>query len=344
MKQYRQLIKRVMVKENLRPNRTGVMAYRTTGESMTFDLTKGFLAVTSKPLAFKGVKGEAIGFLNAFTNAGEFRALGCKVWDGNANGPGQPGAPNKWLTNPFRKGEDHLGPVYGVPWREWDGYKILDSKGSTPEDQARLDAIIEKIESDGWVKIGNLEGGDQVYHRSIDQFGDCVRSIIKDPDSRRILFHGWNPAILDEVALPACHLLYHFLPDQFTRELNMIIYLRSNDIGLGTPFNMAEAAFFMHVVGRVTGYTPKKLSYFIGDAHIYENQVEYLTELLSNKPYRLPTLEVSDDVWKFPVGEPVTPELIEMAVSSLKKIRPEHFVLKNYRHHKLVTPVPAMVV
>lgn len=320
------------------------MAYRSTGEAMWFDLRKGYPAVTGKRLAFKGMKGEAIGFLNSFTNAGQFRALECKVWDGNANDPGQPGSPNRWLTNPFRKGEDDLGPIYGVPWREWDGYKVLDAQGGTPEENTRLQAIVEKIEADGWIKLGNLENGQKVYHRSIDQFGDCIRAIIKDPYSRRILFHGWNPAILDEVALPSCHLLYHFLPDQFTRELDMIVYLRSNDIGLGTPFNMAEAAWFMHVAGWVTGYTPKKLSYFIGDAHIYENQVEYLTELLSNKPYKLPKLVISDKVWKFPEGAEVTDELIEKAVSSLKDLRPEHFELEKYKFHILKTPVPKMVV
>jgi thymidylate synthase len=357
--QYKALIQRVMVPENLRPNRTGVDAYKTSGEAMIFpDVSKAFPATTLKKLAFNPVKGEACGFLRAFTSAADFRSLGCKVWDQNANEHGV--NPNPWLDNPFREGVDDVGPVYGKPWREWDGYKVLANPTNLAEIE-RHKAIVGKIKSDGWELIGHTfyaedgiheEGSisGEVWHKPIDQFGDCVRAIIKSPDSRRILFHGWDPALLDQIALPSCHLLYQFFPDSHTKELNMVLYIRSNDIGLGAPFNMAEAALFMHVVGRLTGYKPKKLSYFIGDAHIYENQVEYLTELMSNEPKdaptlwmdpRIPTYNPNDNI-KFmdESGETQIEHLIEW----LKLIEPSDFKLEGYDPHILQTPVPPMVV
>ena len=80
-----------------------------------------------------------------------------------------------------------------------------------------------------------------VLYKAIDQVRQCVDTIIKDPGSRRILFHGWNCAQLDEMALPPCHLLYQFHPNVETKEISLTLYIRSNDLGLGTPFNIAVA-------------------------------------------------------------------------------------------------------
>lgn len=71
------------------------------------------------------------------------------------------------------------------------------------------------------------------------------------------------------MALPPCHLLYQFLPNASRREISLCLYIRSNDVGLGTPFNLTEGAALLHLVGRLTGYKPRWFSYFIGDAHIF---------------------------------------------------------------------------
>lgn len=114
MKQLLNLYRDVLTKGTLQANRTGVKAITTTGAMMQFDMADGFPAVTTKKLAFKQVKGELLGFLRAYDNAADFRALGCTIWDQNAN-------ENKtWLTSPYRKGHDDLGRIYGVQWRNWD--------------------------------------------------------------------------------------------------------------------------------------------------------------------------------------------------------------------------------
>ena len=96
--------------------------------------------------------------------------------------------------------------------------------------------------------------------------------------------------MLDQVALPACHLLYQFIPNATSKEISLCLYVRSNDIGLGTPFNLAEGAALLALVGRLTGYTPRWFTYFIGDAHIYENHMEMVQEQLTRAPFPAPRI------------------------------------------------------
>ena len=318
MQQYQELIQTVIDTGSWQDNRTGIRTLSVPGAMMRFDLNNGFPAVTTKKLAFKSVIGELCAFLRASRSAADFRALGCKVWDQNANENQQ------WLNNPYRLGTDDLGPVYGVQWRQWPGYKLLDAADSAQIAAAQSNgyAIVAPLEEDGVQKI--------LLYKAIDQLRECLDTIVHNPASRRILFHGWNPAVLDQVALPACHLLYQFIPNPTTKELSMCLYVRSNDLGLGTPFNLAEGAALMHIVGRLTGYKPRWFSYFIGDAHIYENHMDMVQEQLKRKPYPLPQLVISDRVPDYAQTGKYEPEWLE-------KIEPSDFSLEGYQHHAPIT-------
>jgi thymidylate synthase len=269
------------------------------------------------------VVGELCAFLRASRNAAEFRALGCKVWDQNANENQQ------WLDNPYRLGTDDLGPVYGVQWRQWAGYKVIDADQEAQLANAAKNGftVVAPIEENGVKKV--------LLYKAIDQLRECLDTIMNNPGSRRILFHGWNPAVLDAVALPACHLLYQFIPNPVTKELSMCLYVRSNDLGLGTPFNLAEGAALMHLVGRLTGYTPRWFTYFIGDAHIYENHMEMVQEQLKREPFPLPELIISDRVPSFAQTGKYEPEWLE-------KIEPSDFALEGYQHHAPITAAMAV--
>ncbi|WP_313332490.1 thymidylate synthase [Comamonas sp.] len=321
MKQYLQLVQNILDQGSWQTNRTGIRTLSMPGAMLKFDLQQGFPAVTTKKLAFKSAIGEMVGFLRAARSAADFRALGCKVWDQNAN------ENQAWLANPYRLEADDLGPVYGVQWRQWPAYKLIDL--ARPHSQAQAADALAK----GYTQIGEVaEGGKRqiVLYKAIDQLRQCLDTIMTDPGSRRILFHGWNWAQLEEMALPPCHLLYQFLVDQSKREISLCLYIRSNDVGLGTPFNLTEGAALLHLMGRLSGYTPRWFTYFIGDAHIYENHLDMLQEQLKREPFASPKLVLSDRIPDYAVTGQYQPEWLE-------KVEPSDFWLEGYQHHAPLT-------
>ncbi|CAN7443394.1 thymidylate synthase [Trinickia sp. LjRoot230] len=318
MKQYLDLVRTILETGTWQENRTGIRTISMPGAMLRFDMQDGFPAVTTKKLAFKSAIGELVGFLRASRSAADFRDLGCKVWDANANDNPQ------WLANPYREGPDDLGSVYGVQWRQWPAYKVLDIGASARIDDAlaRGYRIVTQFEESGIEKV--------LLYKAIDQLRQCLDTIIQNPTDRRILFHGWNPAVLEEIALPACHLLYQFLPNVTRREISLCLFIRSNDVGLGTPFNLAEGAALLALAGRLTGYTPRWFTYFIGDAHIYENQLDMLQRQLERTPYESPKLVIDERVPAYAETGRYEPEWLE-------KIEPSDFSLIGYRHHEPLT-------
>jgi len=318
MQQYLDLVRHILDNGSWQENRTGTRTLSFPGAALRFDLQAGFPAVTTKRLAFKSAIGELVGFLRASRSAEDFRALGCRVWDQNANQNQQ------WLANPFRLQEDDLGPVYGVQWRQWPAYKVLDASNTAQIEQAvKLGYSLLTTFNEG-------STGKVLMYKAIDQLRQCLDTIINNPADRRILFHGWNWAQLDEMALPPCHLLYQFLPNPAKREISLCLYIRSNDVGLGTPFNLTEGAALLHLVGRLTGYQPRWFSYFIGDAHIYENHVDMLQEQLTRAPYAAPKLVLSERIPDFAITGKYEPEWLE-------KVEPGDFTLEGYQHHAPLT-------
>jgi len=345
MKQYLDLVREVFERGDWQDNRTGVRTLSMPGAMMKFDLKEGFPAVTTKKLAFKSAVGEMVGFLRGYRSAADFRALGCKVWDQNANENAQ------WLANPYRLGDNDLGSVYGVQWRSWPAYKVISLAAPHSAQQ------VSDAKARGYVELGRVKGDGEngaegsaqdgtniaqagsadsvVLYKAIDQIRQCVDTIIKDPGSRRILFHGWNWAQLEEMALPPCHLLYQFSVNAQKREISLCLYIRSNDLGLGTPFNLTEGAALLHLIGRLTGYTPRWFSYFIGDAHIYENHVEMLQEQLKREPYPAPKLILSDRIPDYAQTGVYAPEWLE-------RVEPGDFSLEGYQHHPHLTAAMAV--
>lgn len=325
MKQYLDLVRDIFAQGSWQENRTGIRTLSLPGAMLRFDLQEGFPAVTTKKLAFKSAIGELVGFLRASRSAAEFRALGCKVWDQNAN----ENAP--WLANPYRLQADDLGPVYGVQWRQWPAYKLIDL--GLPHSESQVADALGR----GYRHITTLEDVDAngktrsaLLYKAIDQLRQCLDTIIKDPGNRRILFHGWNWAQLEEMALPPCHLLYQFLVNPAQREISLCLYIRSNDVGLGTPFNLAEGAALLHLVGRLTGYTPRWFTYFIGDAHIYETHVDMLQQQLQRAPLPAPRLVLSERIPDYAITGKYEPEWLE-------KVEPADFRLEGYAHHPPLT-------
>lgn len=216
MKQYQDALKTILEEGTWQSNRTGIKCKSTIGVTQRYDLQDGFPAVTTKRLAWKAVKGELMGFLRGVESAKDFRDLDCKIWDQNAN------ENQAWLDNPFRKGEDDLGVVYGSQWRRWPAYKELTI------DQVSNNALIEMLYRDGWKTVSPIQStkDNAIVFKTVDQIEYVINEILHNPTNRRILFHGWNWAALDQMALPPCHLLYQFIPYVETKELNLTLTIR----------------------------------------------------------------------------------------------------------------------
>lgn len=334
MEQYKRVVRNVLSEGVWQENRTGIRTISAPGQAMEFYLDKGFPLLTLKKVPIKAIVGELIAFLKGKTNAADFRALGCNVWDQNANENAQ------WLQNPFRQGLDDLGAIYGDQWRNWPCYKVVPDM---PDNQA----LHVQLRHEGWEQIGwttpKRHGScERIYYRQYDQIRECLRKLIYTPEDRRILFHAWNLAKLDEMALAPCHLLYQFHPHIATRKLSLTLYIRSNDLGLGNPFNVAEAALLLQIFAELTAFKPHKLTVFIGDAHIYENHMEMVTEMLAREDKPLPTMEwILNSGYTAKPSEMITVEnvhqlTVDGCMKVIEALEPEHFILHNYDPHPAI--------
>jgi thymidylate synthase len=146
-----------------------------------------------------------------------------------------------------------LGPVYGSQWRSWPA-------------------------PDG---------------RKIDQIANVIESIRSKPDSRRHIVSAWNPAEVDEMALPPCHCLFQFYVAQ--GKLSCQLYQRSADTFLGVPFNIASYALLTHMIAQVTGLEVGDFVHTLGDAHLYSNHFEQAKLQLTREPRALPRLIINPE-------------------------------------------------
>ncbi|OGA24241.1 MAG: thymidylate synthase [Betaproteobacteria bacterium RIFCSPLOWO2_02_FULL_67_26] len=169
-----------------------------------------------------------------------------------------------------------LGPVYGHQWRSWPA-------------------------PDG---------------RRIDQIGEVIAQIRKNPDSRRLIVSAWNVADLPKMALLPCHAFFQFYVAG--GRLSCQLYQRSADLFLGVPFNIASYALLTLMVAQVTGLKPGDFVHTFGDTHLYMNHLDQAREQLSREPRRLPAMKLNP------------------AVRDIFQFKYEDFTLENYDPHPAI--------
>ncbi len=152
--------------------------------------------------------------------------------------------------------------------------------------------------------------------RTLDQIQRVIDQIRTSPHSRRHIVSAWNVADLEEMALPPCHTLFQFFVDG--ERLSLQLYQRSADLFLGVPFNIASYSLLLQMVAQVTGYRPGEFIHTLGDAHIYNNHRQQVSEQLAREPRPLPQM------------------VLNPHVEDLFGFRYEDFTLRNYDPHPAI--------
>lgn len=158
------------------------------------------------------------------------------------------------IWNEWADENGDLGPVYGHQWRSWPDYN----------------------------------GG------TIDQIQNVLDMIKNHPDSRRMIVSAWNPAEIEQMALPPCHCLFQFYVAD--GKLSLQLYQRSADTFLGVPFNVASYALLLQMMAQVCGLKPGEFIHTTGDTHLYLNHLEQAKLQLTRTPRKLPTMKINPDV------------------------------------------------
>ena len=252
MKQYLDLLRRILDEGTPKGDRTGTGTLSVFGHQMRFNLEEGFPLLTTKKLHLKSIIYELLWFLKGDTNVRYLQEHGVRIW-------------NEWADE-----NGDLGPVYGHQWRSWPDYK----------------------------------GG------TIDQIQNVLDQIKHTPDSRRMMVSAWNPAEVDNMALPPCHCLFQFYVAD--GRLSLQLYQRIADTFLGVPFNIASYALLTMMMAQVTGLRPVDFIHTTGDTHLYLNHLSQARLQLTRTPRPLPTMRLNPEV------------------KSLFDFRFEDFTLENY--------------
>jgi thymidylate synthase len=330
--QYLQLLKDILENGVSKGDRTGTGTISVFGRQIRHKMSEGFPLLTTKKMYFKGVITELLWFLRGETNIKYLLDNDCHIWDGDAfknfmtTSEGDPDLiwnKDQFILKvknekKFGKTWGELGPIYGKQWRNWNS------------------------------TFAELEGV-----KGFDQIKNLINDLKTNPDSRRLLVSAWNAGEVDKMVLPPCH--YGF--QVYTRELSLeerinltmfeeisteqldelnvpkraisLMYnTRSQDVPLGTPFNIASYALLLEILGKMVNMVPDELISNMGDCHIYLNQVDGIKEQLEREPYKLPKLihTKSDDFYKS----------LSEDLSLITEMQNTDFKLEGYMSHPTI--------
>lgn len=280
MKQYTDLINHIIANGIEHNDRTGVGTIRIFGDLQRFNLADGFPLLTTKKMAKKTMWVELIGFIRGITNNMWYTDHGCNIWTANQRAYAEK-YDAKHPDMPWPNEE--MGPIYGAQWRGFDGQYLINKINEKPD-------IIDGIGNNR--KYLNRKG-----IGGFDQLAWLVNEVKTNPNSRRMIVSAWNPNQFGIMCLPPCHIMWQVTVSN--GKLNLMIYQRSCDLGLGVPFNWASYATLVHILAHCTNLEVGELVWVGCDVHIYKDHIEALKIQASRKPRKLPTFKIDTDIRDF---------------------------------------------
>lgn len=271
---YLELLKDILKNGSTSDDRTGVGTTKVFGRMIRFDMKNGFPLLTTKKVWLHGIRTELLWFLSGDTNIRPLVLEKVHIWD---EWPFQQYLEDHNLTNVYPKGS--------AKWKE------------------RLDQFIERVKNDTLFASLYAGIGNQAYGKNwrdfggVDQIENAINLIRHNPNSRRILVSAWNPPEVENMpraSLPPCHYVYQFNVDK--DKLSILVNIRSWDVFLGGPFNIASYAMLLHMFAQVTDKTAHEVIIVSGDTHIYKNHFQSVETQLERKPLALPSLWLNPEV------------------------------------------------
>ena len=264
MKQYLDLCRYILENGEDRDDRTGTGTRSVFGYQARYGLLDGFPLLTTKKMFLRPIAEELLWFIKGDTNIKYLVDRNVRIW-------------NEWPYEDYKKSEDYQ--------------------------EETLDEFVEKIKNDDAfaAKHGNLG---PVYgaqwrnfnYEGIDQLSKLVDSLKNNPFSRRHIICAWNPAQVDNMALPPCHSFLQFYVSADRKYLSCQLYQRSADVFLGVPFNIASYALMTAMLAQVCGYEAKEFVHTMGDAHIYKDHFDVVKTQLEREPLPKCKLVLNKDV------------------------------------------------
>jgi thymidylate synthase len=262
------------------------------GCMIKFDnISTSFPLITSKKVFFRGIVEELLWFLKGSTNANELKAKNVNIWNGNST--------REYLDSvglqDYEEGE--LGPVYGWQWRmfgkKYTPNKLNDSPEAVPE----------------------FGGADQVKY--------VITELLME-NSRRAVLSAWNPVDLNIMALPPCHILYIF--NKTKDGLCCHLTMRSSDLFLGLPFNIASCALLTQIIAHLLHMKSSEICLSLCDAHIYEEHIEQVKKQIDLEIYESPRVIIEK-------AAPDIESSIDDKIKWIESLTYSDFTLIDYKSH-----------
>lgn len=273
---YLTVLRRILERGERRTDRTGTGTLSLFGEHMRFDVSHRVPLLTTKFVPWKTVIKELLWFLSGSTDAKELEAHGVHIWEGNSS-----------RTFLDARGLNHLqegdiGAGYGFQWRHF---------------------------GEEYRGCGQEYGG-------FDQIKYIIHELKHNPLSRRIYMSAWNPAQMNDMALPPCHVSCQFYVSMKNDVpiLSCHLYQRSADMFLGVPFNIFSYTVLLYILCSICDMRPGDLVVSLGDTHVYLDHLVQATEMLERMPFTSPRLEVRNP-----------DKSLELYINN--------FILQDYQHH-----------
>jgi thymidylate synthase len=283
---YQHLLKETLGNGERKTTRNGVVQ-SIFGCMINFkEIATSFPLITTKKMFFRGIVEELLWFLRGSTNALELRQKKIHIWDGNST--------REYLDSvglDYPEGE--LGPIYGWQWRKFGkDYAVAADADTYCEDA-----------------------------KGIDQIKYVLEELSKDTNSRRAVLSAWNPSDLKKMALPPCHILYIF--NRSSKGLSCHLTLRSSDLFLGLPFNLASTALLTQIFAHVLHIPANEISLSICDAHIYEEHTPQVATQIDSEMYDLPKVLIKKEA-------PRIASSVDEKIKWIEELAFEDFELSNY--------------